>query len=360
MRKLGNKRKRIQAKKEKRIAKQKEMERVKEANLAARRREIEMANVEKQKAEQQKMKNIKKAKQTAKQQNTRQTNTPIEYNKWQREHPDEKINSDNYAGFGMGPGGGKYRLHTGMHTCPNCGDKSDYGMVVPVDMTCGQCTPEETLEEQMETESKHMDEWMEKYKDVVTYFRHYTHDEVASMKAEIRKMGMDMPYLNLAEIPCCTSKNPCDIHVKNAGLPDPMLERSKDQIVFVDRLGNQYCGNGLLDNRDSGCVASEHKWDEVDCGRGSARNVATSCFTCSFQCVKCGLKYDLNHVALKERPGLGADLDVSRVRWREEPIDGGLVKVAYIVRFDNDSLPGRYGQKISVPSDATPLPPTNR
>ena len=162
MRKLANKHKRIQAKKEKRVAKQHEIERANEAKRAARQREIEIAKAEKQATEQQKMKITKKAKRTAKQQNTQQTNTPIKHDKWQMEHPDEKINMDNYAGFGMGPGGGKYRLHTGMHTCPNCGDKSDYGMAVPVDMTCGQCIPRKTPEEDIEAEMKHMDDWIEK------------------------------------------------------------------------------------------------------------------------------------------------------------------------------------------------------
>ena len=106
MRKLVNKRKRIQVKKEKRVAKQQEMERANEAKRAARQREIEIAKAEKQATEQQKMKITKKIKRTAKQQNTQQTNTPIKHDKWQRKHPDEKINTDNYAGFGMGPGGG--------------------------------------------------------------------------------------------------------------------------------------------------------------------------------------------------------------------------------------------------------------
>ena len=62
MRNLGNKHKRIQAKKEKRIAKQREMERAKEAKRITKQLEIERVRAEKHVAKQEKIKRGKEAK----------------------------------------------------------------------------------------------------------------------------------------------------------------------------------------------------------------------------------------------------------------------------------------------------------
>ncbi len=137
---------------------------------------------------------------------------------------------------------------------------------------------------------------------VVTYFRRYTPDEVASIRAEAHTMGMYKPYLDTDKIPCCTSKNTCVVHGSGVRQSDPVQVKP---IGYV----NYYSGVSLdiselkSPSRPPDCTAENHNWGDYadfrECHSNRCEHV---------RCGICNLEKITYSIQLHNRQGLGKDL----------------------------------------------------